>query len=79
MRSKFFTLNFRDIAKGFLTAILTAVITYIYEAVQTGSLAGIDWKIVGFTALTAAVGYLFKNLVTNSDGEVAKAERKSIY
>ena len=76
MKSKFLNLNFNDFAKGLLTAIIVAVITYIYEAVQTGSLSDIDWKIVGFTALTAAVGYLFKNLVTNSDGEVAKAERK---
>lgn len=76
MRSKFLNLNFKDFSKGLIVAVLTAVITYLYEAVQTGDFTAIDWKTVGFTALSATIAYLMKNLVTNSDGEVATAERK---
>lgn len=75
MRSDFFKINFRDIAKGFLTSVIVAVLTYFYEVVQTGDFTAIDWKTVGFTALTAGIGYLFKNLITNSNGEVAKTEQ----
>lgn len=76
MRSNFLNLNFNDFLKGLITATITAVLTYLYEVVQTGDFTAIDWKMVGSTALIAAVGYLTKNLVTNSDGEPLKVERK---
>lgn len=75
MKSKFLNLNMIDMLKGLLTAIIVAVLTYFYEVVQTGDFTAIEWKTVGFTALTAGIGYLFKNLITNSNGEVAKTEQ----
>lgn len=74
MKSKFLNLNFKDLAKGLLTAVIVAVITYLYEVIGTGDFTTIDWKVVGTTALIAAVGYLFKNLVTNSEGTPFKTE-----
>ena len=74
MKSNFLNLNFKDLAKGLLTAIITAISAYIYEAIQSGNLTAIDWKFVGSTALIAAIGYLTKNLLTNSEGEPLKTE-----
>lgn len=76
MKSNFLNLNFKDFSKGLLVAVITAVLTYLYEVIQTGDFTAIDWKMVGSTALIAAVGYLAKNLLTNSDGEPLKVERK---
>ena len=75
MNSNFLNLNLIDMLKGLLTAVITAISAYIYEAIQSGDLTAIDWKFVGSTALIAAVGYLFKNLLTNSDGEPVKTEK----
>ena len=74
MKSKFLNLNLKDLGKGLLTAVIVAVITYLYEVLGTGNLTSIDWKTVGITALIAGVGYLFKNLVTNSEGQPLKTE-----
>lgn len=79
MKSNFLNLNFRDLAKGLLTAIITAISAYLYEAIQSGDLTAIDWKFVGTTALIAAIGYLTKNLLTNSDGEPLKTEAETGY
>lgn len=79
MKSNFLNLNFKDISKGLLTAVIVAVLTYLYEVIQTGDFTAIDWKLVGSTALIAAVGYLFKNLVTNSEGTPLKTESETGY
>lgn len=74
MRSDFFSLNWRDLGKGLVVAVITAVLTYAWTAIEAGGLTSIDWNAVGTTAIISAIGYLMKNLVTNSDGEVAKTE-----
>lgn len=74
MRSEFFSLNWRDLGKGLIVAVITAVLTYAWAAIEAGGLTSIDWQVVGSTAIISAIGYLMKNLVTNSEGEVAKTE-----
>lgn len=77
MRSDFFSLNWRDLGKGLVVAVITAVLTYAWTAIEAGGLTSIDWKVVGSTAVISAVGYLMKNLITNSQGEVAKKEENT--
>lgn len=79
MKSNFLNLNFKDFLKGLLTAVITAVSAYIYEVIQSADLTAIDWKFVGTTALIASIGYLTKNLLTNSDGEPLKTEEATGY
>lgn len=74
MISKFLTLNQKDFIKGLLLSVLTAVVTIVYNSVQAGSLT-FDWKSIGVTALTTALSYLLKNLLTNSQGEILKSEK----
>lgn len=76
MKSNFLNLNLTDLTKGLVVAVLTAVITYLYKALQSGDFTSLDWKIVGTTALIAAIGYLSKNLLTNSEGQVMSPEDK---
>ena len=76
MKSNFLNLNLTDLTKGLVVAVLTAVITYLYEALQSGDFTSFDWKVVGTTALIAAIGYLSKNLLTNSEGQVLSPEDK---
>jgi VIT1/CCC1 family predicted Fe2+/Mn2+ transporter len=74
--SKFLNLNSEDFAKGLLVAIITAVLTFAYEALQSGTLfAPGSLKTVGLVALSAMISYLLKNLFTNSQGQFLKAEK----
>jgi hypothetical protein len=77
MRSAFLSLNLRDFFKGLVLAVLAAIITYAYEAVQTGVLFDLAFlKSAGMVALSAVLAYLVKNLFTNSQGQIATAEPK---
>jgi hypothetical protein len=78
MKSKFLTLDLADFGKGLLITVFTAVITFLYEMLQAGTLI-FDLallKTIGLTALSAGLAYILKNLFSNSQGEVFKAEPK---
>ena len=68
MKSSLFTLNKADFVKGLVIAVLTAVITAVYSTVQSGTLA-FDWKAISIAALSAALAYITKNLLTNSNDQ----------
>ena len=72
MNSPFLNIDLEDLGKGLILAVLTSVLTIIYSTLQAGSL-NIDWNLVGSTALTSALGYLLKNLFTNSNVAFATA------
>ena len=63
-----FSIGTKDAIKGFILAVITAVVTVLYTSIQSGGLT-FDWKIIGATALTAALGYIIKNFLTNSSDQ----------
>lgn len=70
-RSNFLTLNWRDFLKGLLLSILSAVITFVYGVVQSGtSFDGEFFRAVGLVAITTLLAYLSKNLFENSSGDL---------
>ena len=73
MKSTFLSLNSKDFIKGLVVAVLSSVVAILYSTVQTGSLA-FDWTTIGTVALTSALGYIMKNLFTNSNDELMKKE-----
>ena len=73
MNSNFLNLNVNDLLKGLIVAILTAIITGVYNALNTG--VAIDIKLTILSGLTAGLGYLLKNFFTNSDGNQLKKEQ----
>ena len=69
-------LNWQDGAKGLAMAVIAAVVTVLYEAVNlSGDLSSVNWKTVISVGFIAAVSYLFKNLGTNSDDKILKKEK----
>jgi hypothetical protein len=74
MNSTIFTLNTNDFLKGLIMAVLSSVITIVYQTVEMGSLV-FDWKAIGTMALTSGLGYIIKNLLTNSTGQFLKKEK----
>ncbi|MDB4919867.1 hypothetical protein [Mucilaginibacter sp.] len=61
--SSLFSLNIKDLAKGILVAVGSAVIATIETSVQAGSLS-FNWKSIGGVALAAGLSYLGKNFFT---------------
>jgi len=73
-QSTLFMLNTADFIKGLLMAVLSTVITIAYQTVEAGSLV-FDWKTIGTMALTSALAYIMKNLLTNSQVQLFKKEK----
>ena len=61
--SNFLSLNWRDIAKGLLMAILTPVVVVIQQSLESGIFV-FDWKSIGLASLSGGVAYLVKNFFT---------------
>jgi hypothetical protein len=75
MKSGFLSLDTKDFIKGLLLSVFTSVISIVYTSVQSGSLV-FDTKTIATTALTTALGYIMKNLLTNSEDKFLKPEGK---
>ena len=68
--SKRFWLNAKDFFKGLIVAIITAVLTFAVNELQTGSeMNETFWKRCLLSSGIAFLSYLLKNLFTNSEGK----------
>jgi hypothetical protein len=77
MKSKIFSLNVKDVIKAIILTFITALLTGIYQILQTGTL--LTWeslKPVVISSIAAALGYIIKNVLTNSNDEFLKSEPK---
>lgn len=74
MNSTFLTLNKKDFIKGLVVAVLTAVISVLYTTIENGSLE-FNIKSIVTSALAAALAYIMKNALTNSDDQFLKKEK----
>tara|TARA_R110000868_G_scaffold150976_5_gene374577 strand:+ start:1284 stop:1517 length:234 start_codon:yes stop_codon:yes gene_type:complete len=74
-KSAFLRLGFKDIAKGFLTSVISGTLTGIYQVVQNGGNVNPALiKSTGLVGLASGIGYLIKNVFTNSKDEFGKVE-----
>ena len=76
MNSKIFSINIRDVGKALLIAVASAVLQFVYQLLKD---KGFDLTIADFyqvlnVAVMAALAYLSKNFLTNSDGVTFKGE-----
>lgn len=78
MNSNLFKLNWMDLLKGLLVAVIGAILTAVYTAIQAGTLS-FTWAFfqpVLITGLGTGVAYLIKNFFSNSTGEPLTPEKK---
>ena len=73
MNSSLLTLNSRDWIKGLVVAVITAIITVVYNTIQAGALV-LDWKAISIAGISAALAYITKNLLTNSQDQLLTKE-----
>ena len=77
MKSKLLRLNLNDAIKGIVLAVITVLVTGVYELLSTGVV--FDWahvKSLLLTGLAAALSYIIKNFLTNSNDQLLTKERK---
>jgi len=75
MKSKLFTLDWRDLVSGLFIAFLTAILTGIIELLGNG--VAFDWihiKPVLIAGISATLAYLLKSLSTNSHNQLFTKE-----
>lgn len=71
--SGLFTLNLRDAINGFVIAFLTAFLSAVVVALNTGLFPSlVDLKAFAMIGITAGVSYITKNLFSNNKGELLK-------
>jgi hypothetical protein len=77
MQSLFGSINLLDIGKGALVAALTVFVGAFGGGLQSGVFpAGPDILVWVKAGLVAGIGYILKNLFTNSQGKTFTAEPK---
>ena len=75
MKSKFLTLDMKDFLRGLFIAFLTAVITGVIGILDNGAV--FNWvtiKPVLIAGVSAALSYLLKCLMTNSQDQLFRRE-----
>ena len=62
-KSSFLNLNWQDLAKGFIVAVLGAIVAIIAPSIQAGNFT-FDWTTIWHTGVAAGVAYIGKNFFT---------------
>jgi len=77
MDSKFLQLKKTDFWKGIIVATLSTACTGLCMALDMAvDFASFNWQIILLSAASGFVSYITKNLLTNSNGEAFRKERK---
>jgi hypothetical protein len=71
MKSGFAKLNIEDFFKGLIVAVLSALVTFLYNTMDSGEVV-LNWKMIATTSLSAALAYIIKNYLTNDEGKFLK-------
>jgi hypothetical protein len=75
--SNFGKLDWKDLGKGLIIAVLTVIFSSLITTLEAGILP--KWAEIStalIAGLAAGLAYLLKNLVTNSDNKLIKTEKK---
>lgn len=79
MNSGFLKLNINDFWKGFILAVITAILTGIYNAISTTTGFAFTWEFFKpelIAGLLAGIGYLIKNIAQNNQGVPFSGDKK---
>jgi hypothetical protein len=75
MKSKFLTLDWKDLSRGLLIAFLAAIISGVINILDTGAVfTWVTFRPVLIAGISAALSYLLKCLMTNSQDVMFRRE-----
>ena len=61
--SNFLSLNWKDILRGLLMAVLTPAAWIIQQSIDAGTLT-LNWKQIGMASVAGGLSYLVKNFLS---------------
>ena len=69
--SSLFRLNGKDFARGAITAVITALVAFIYKGSQSPdfSIFALDWNAILNAGFYGLIGYLGKNFLSDDSGK----------
>ncbi len=72
MSNGIFKLNWTDVAKGLVVAVIASVFVYILAALNAPgfSFVTINYAEIARIALASGIGYLLKNFISSDQGNV---------
>jgi len=76
MESKMFSVNFKDVSKALIMAVLSGALLPVMAVIQTPEfdITRINWSMIGMLALNGAflgfVSYIVKNFFSDKQGKV---------
>lgn len=73
-KSKLGTLHLNDFTRGLLIAVIAPVLIFIEQMITEQNINTVNWEAMGLSAFASGLAYILKNLGTNSDGKILKAE-----
>ena len=78
MKSVLGSISWKDAGKALILIIITTIVTGIYQALQSGTfdLTWVFMKPIVISALGAALAYIIKNFLTNSQDQFLTSEKK---
>lgn len=62
-QSNFLAINWSDVGKGLIMAVLTPCVLIIQQSIEAGNLT-FNWKQIGVAAVAGGLAYLVKNFFT---------------
>jgi uncharacterized membrane protein YvlD (DUF360 family) len=71
--SKLFSVGLQDFLHGLFIAVIGAVLAVVTSTLQAGTLT-FDYKAIGTTAAIAALSYVSKKFLSNSEGQILTSE-----
>lgn len=69
-QSKFLSLGFRDLLRGFVMAVLTPVFVIVQQSLEAGILT-FNWRSIAMAGVAGALAYITKNVFTKPDEKTA--------
>lgn len=77
MKSSFLNLDLKDVGRGVLIAVLTAVLGSVLPILESGQLPTMEvLRTIGIASVAAGLSYLLKNWLTNSQDKLVQSEPK---
>jgi hypothetical protein len=75
MKAAFLSINWADVGKGFLVAVVTVILAGLATSIQDGNFPTLaQLGSLGLAGLSAGIAYLMKQFFTNSAGQLGSTE-----
>jgi uncharacterized membrane protein HdeD (DUF308 family) len=70
--SRLWTLSTGDFLKGGIVAVISGILTFFVDLINTGALTDLNVNMIGGVAIASGISYILKNFSTDENGKILK-------